>query len=53
MPYAPVVIGVLAEKYGLSVAIAMTAAVYLLAGGFLLTGIFGFVNRDAAASRAA
>ena len=46
---APVAIGVLAQKYGLSVAIAMAAAVYLLAGGFLLTGIFWFVKRDAAA----
>ena len=49
---APVAIGMLAQKYGLSVAIAMAAAVYLLAGGFLLTGIFWFVRRDVAASQA-
>jgi hypothetical protein len=29
------------------------AAVYVLAGGFLLIGLFWFVNRDAAASRVA
>jgi MFS family permease len=46
---APVVIGVLATSYGLSLAIAMAAAVYLLAGGFLLAGILLFVKRDAAA----
>jgi fucose permease len=47
---APVVIGVLAQQYGLSAAIAMAAGVYLLAGAFLLTGIFAFVKRDAAAT---
>lgn len=47
---APVVIGVLATSYGLSIAIAMAAAVYLLAGGFLLVAILWFVKRDAAAT---
>jgi MFS family permease len=47
---APVTIGILAQRYGLSIAIAMAAAVYLLAGGFLLTAIFCFVKRDAAAT---
>lgn len=50
---APVVIGVLAERYGLSAAIAMASAVYLVAGGFLLAGILFFVKRDAAALGAA
>jgi MFS family permease len=48
---APVAIGVLAQKYGLSVAIAMAAGVYLLAGGFLLIGVFWFVKRDVAQAR--
>ena len=47
---APVVIGVLATSYGLSIAIAMAAVVYLLAGGFLLAAILWFVKRDAAAT---
>jgi MFS family permease len=46
---APVVIGVLSQQYGLSVAIAMAAAVYLLAGAFLLFAVFKFARRDAAA----
>jgi MFS family permease len=50
---APVAIGVLAQQYGLSAAIAMAAGVYLLAGGFLLTAVFWFVKRDAAATMAA
>jgi len=45
---APVVIGVLSQQYGLSVAIAMAAAVYLLAGAFLLFAVFRFARRDAA-----
>jgi MFS family permease len=49
---APVAIGMLAQTYGLSVAIAMAAGVYLLAGGFLLTGLFWFVKRDVVASPA-
>ncbi len=37
---APVVIGLLASKYGLSAAIAMASAVYILAGAFLIAAIF-------------
>jgi len=37
---APVVIGVLAQWYGLSAAIAMAAAVYLVAGGLLIGAAF-------------
>jgi MFS family permease len=44
---APVVIGVLAQSYGLSMAIAMAAVVYLLAGCFLLVAVFRFAKRDA------
>jgi len=43
---APLAIGVLAQTYGLGVAIAMASVVYLLAGGFLLTAIALFVKRD-------
>jgi MFS family permease len=45
---APLVIGVLAQVYGLGVAIALASGVYLLAGAFLLTAIVFFVKRDAA-----
>jgi MFS family permease len=45
---APLVIGVLAQVYGLSVAIALASAVYVLAGAFLLIAIAFFVKRDAA-----
>jgi len=45
---APLVIGVLAQVYGLGVAIALASAVYLLAGAFLVTAIAFFVKRDAA-----
>jgi MFS family permease len=37
---APVVIGLLASKYGLSTAIAMASAVYILAAAFLIAAIF-------------
>ncbi|HEY2014490.1 MAG TPA: MFS transporter, partial [Bryobacteraceae bacterium] len=43
---APLAIGLLAQAYGLGVAIAMASAVYLVAGGFLLTAIVWFVKRD-------
>ena len=36
---APLVIGILAEQYGLSVAIALASVVYLLAGAFLITAM--------------
>ena len=45
---APLVIGVLAQVYGLGVAIALASGVYLLAGAFLVTAIAFFVKRDAA-----
>jgi MFS family permease len=35
---APLIIGVLAQQYGLSVAIALASIVYLLAGAFLICG---------------
>lgn len=44
---APLAIGVLAQVYGLGVAIALASAVYLAAGAFLLTAIVFFVKRDA------
>ncbi len=43
---APLTIGILANSYGLGVAIAMASAVYLLAGVCLLVGITVFVKRD-------
>jgi MFS family permease len=45
---APLAIGILAQQYGLSMAIAMAAGVYLLAGAFLLVAVFRFARRDAA-----
>jgi len=47
---APLVIGVLAQVYGLGVAIALASAVYLVAGVFLVTAIVFFVKRDVAAA---
>ena len=44
---APVTIGVLAKAWGLSAAIAVTGAIYVLAGAVLLLAIFRFVARDA------
>lgn len=43
---APVTIGILAKAYGLGVAIALTSAVYLAAGAFLIVAIVLFVKRD-------
>jgi MFS family permease len=43
---APLAIGILAQVYGLGVAIALASVVYLLAGGFLVTAIALFVKRD-------
>jgi MFS family permease len=45
---APVTIGVLAQQWGLSVAIAMAGAVYLAAGAALLLAIFRYAARDSA-----
>jgi uncharacterized membrane protein YuzA (DUF378 family) len=46
---APLTIGILASAYGLSVAIALASAVYILSGLCLLTAILFFVKQDAAA----
>jgi MFS family permease len=46
---APVTIGVLAKTWGLSVAIALTGAIYLVAGAVLVLAILRFVARDSAA----
>lgn len=45
---APVVIGYIAQREGLSFAISVAALGYLVAGGLLITGILVFVKRDAA-----
>jgi sugar phosphate permease len=45
---SPIVVGILAERQGLSVAIAATASSYVMAGLCLFTGVFFFVRRDAA-----
>jgi len=43
---APIVIGYIAQRSSLGLAIAMAAAVYIAAGALLLTAIFKFVRRD-------
>jgi MFS family permease len=45
---APVVIGYLAQRKGLSTAIAATSSSYVLAGLLLFTAVLFFVRRDAA-----
>ena len=49
---APLVIGIIAQRESLSLAIAMASTVYVAAGLLLLTGILFFVNRDAARMQA-
>ena len=44
---APVVIGIIAQRESLGLAIALASIVYVAAGLLLLTGILFFVNRDA------
>jgi MFS family permease len=44
---APVVIGYIAQRESLSLAISLAAVAYLAAGALLLIGILGFVKRDA------
>jgi MFS family permease len=44
---APLVVGVIAESHGLSLAISSAAGVYLLAGVFLLAAGFFLARRDA------
>jgi len=50
---APLVIGIIAQRQSLSLAIALASLVYLAAGLLLLIGIFFFVKRDAARMQAA
>jgi hypothetical protein len=45
---APVVIGYLAQSYGLGNAISLAAGVYVLGAGLLLVAVLGTVKRDAA-----
>src|SRR2546427_3564622 len=49
---APIVIGVIAERESLGLAIALASTVYLAAGLLLLTGMVFFVKRDAARMQA-
>jgi hypothetical protein len=44
---APVTIGVLAKQWGLSAAIAMAGAVYVLAGTLLVIAAFRYAHKDA------
>jgi MFS family permease len=45
---APLVIGYIAQRESLGLAISLAAGVYVLAGVLLMAGILGFVKRDAA-----
>ena len=49
---APIVIGYIAQRASLGLAIAMAAAVYVAAGALLIVGIARFVRRDAARMQA-
>ena len=49
---APVVIGIIAQRESLSLAIALASTVYIAAGALLLVGILFFVKRDAARMQA-
>jgi MFS family permease len=49
---APVVVGFLAEWYGLGNAIAITASAYVIASILLLTAALGFARRDTARMQA-
>jgi MFS family permease len=49
---APIVIGIVAERESLGLAIALASMVYLAAGLLLLTGMVFFVKRDAARMQA-
>ena len=44
---APLVIGIIAQRQSLGLAIALASTVYVAAGLLLLTGILFFVKRDA------
>jgi hypothetical protein len=43
---APLVIGIIAQRESLGLAIALASTVYLFAGALLLTGILFFVKAD-------
>ena len=45
---SPIVVGLVAERQGLSMAIAVTASSYVLAGLLLFTGVLFFVKGDTA-----
>jgi MFS family permease len=45
---APVIIGALAERYSLSVAISSASGIYVAAGIVMLIGVAAFARRDAA-----
>jgi MFS family permease len=49
---APIVIGIIAERESLGLAIALASTVYLAAALLLLTGMVFFVKRDAARMQA-
>jgi MFS family permease len=49
---APLVIGIIAQRESLGLAIALASTVYLAAGALLLVGIVFFVKRDAARMQA-
>ena len=49
---APLVIGIIAQRENLGLAIALASLVYLAAGILLLAGIFLFVKNDSARMRA-
>jgi sugar phosphate permease len=49
---APIVVGYIAQRSGLGLAIAMAAAVYLVAGLLLVTAILKYVRRDSARMQA-
>ena len=50
---APIVIGIIAQRESLGLAIALASTVYVAAGLLLLTGIVFFVKRDSAKMQAA
>jgi hypothetical protein len=45
---APLIVGFLADRIGLSHAMALTSLSYVVASVFLLTAVLGFVCRDSA-----
>jgi hypothetical protein len=50
---APLVIGIIAERSSLGLAIALASTVYVAAGLLLLAGILFFVSADAARAQRA